>query len=73
MVRSSTTYLCYLLLTLCLANVAFQIAHVTSRRVKDTITKVNPKSPNKVPLKVMKVHTDAFRPTTPGHSPGAGH
>ncbi|KAL8234096.1 hypothetical protein R6Q59_020196 [Mikania micrantha] len=54
---------------------AFQITHVTSRRVKENTTKGDAKSPNQVPDKAMKDRDrlDAFRPTTPGHSPGAGH
>ncbi|KAD6795891.1 hypothetical protein E3N88_06787 [Mikania micrantha] len=72
MVRLRKLCLCYLLLTLCLANVAFQITHVTSRRVKENTTKGDAKSPNQVPDKAMKDRDrlDAFRPTTPGHSPG---
>ncbi|MFS7947644.1 hypothetical protein Hanom_Chr06g00550681 [Helianthus anomalus] len=73
MVRLSKMCLCYLLLTLCLSNVALQAARATSRFVKANTSKENAKSPNQVPVKVTKVHLDAFRPTTPGHSPGAGH
>lgn len=58
---------------LCVTNKSFKITEGTSQCAKENATKGHAKSPDQVPVNDTKDGSDAFRPTTPGHSPGVGH